>query len=90
MVDSDLQRPGLEEQQRTEGVEQRLQGLWQVGLLVRYEPRRQRVLFQLLHRHIRQCHADGLQHRQRENGVIRFRERICSQTRRTVTFTLRT
>ncbi|TNN51163.1 hypothetical protein EYF80_038633 [Liparis tanakae] len=68
VVDGDLQGPGLEQQQGAEGVEERLQRLWQVGLLVRDEPRRQRVLLQLLQRHARQSGAHRLQHRHREDG----------------------
>lgn len=44
VVDSDLKRSGLKQEQRTESVEECLKRLWQVRLLVRYEARWQRVL----------------------------------------------
>lgn len=77
MVDGDLERPGLKQQQRTESVEERLEGLRQVCILVHDEARWQGVLLQLLHRHVSQSHADRLQHRQREHRVIWFSEGIC-------------
>lgn len=43
-VDGDLQRPGLEEQQRAEGVEERLQRLRQVAALLGAEAWRQAVV----------------------------------------------
>lgn len=44
VVDGDLKRSGLKQEQRTESVEECLKRLWQVRLLVRYEARWQRVL----------------------------------------------
>lgn len=92
MVDGELQRPGLKQQQRTERVEERLEGLWQVCILVRYEPWWQGVLFELLHRHICQSRAKRLQHRQREHRVIGFSEGIYVWTanRRPVNSEIRT
>lgn len=76
-VDGDLQRPGLEEQQRAEGVEQRLQRLRQVAAVLGTEARRQAVLGQLLHRNECQSRTNGLQHGQREHRLVRLREGIC-------------
>lgn len=79
-VDGDLQRPGLEEQQRAEGVEERLQRLRQVAALLGAEAWRQAVVGQLLHGHVGQSRANGLQHGQRERRLVRFSEGIWRQT----------
>lgn len=50
--DAELQRAGLEEEQRCERVEERLLGVGQVAALVRHQPCRQLVLQQLLHRDV--------------------------------------
>lgn len=76
-VDGDLQRPGLEEQQRAEGVEQRLQRLRQVAAVLGTEARTQAVLGQLLHRNECQSRTKRLQHGQREHRFVRLREGIC-------------
>lgn len=58
VIDSKLQRSGFKQQQRTESVEERLKGLWQVCFLVCNESWWQGVQVQLLHRHIGQRHTD--------------------------------
>lgn len=80
-----MQRPGLEEQQRAEGVEERLQRLRQVAALLGAEAWRQAVVGQLLHGHVGQSRANGLQHGQRERRLVRFSEGIWRQTQHSTT-----
>lgn len=87
-VDSNLQRPGLEEQQGAEGVEERLQRLRQVAALLGTEAWRQAVVGQLLHRHAGQSRAKGLQHGQRERRIVRLSEGIFVQTQQGSTWRL--
>lgn len=81
MVDGELQRPTLEEQQRCESVEESLQGVGQVAFLVSHETSWQRVVYEQPDRNMNHSLTHRLHHHRGERQLIRIGEFHCGEPR---------